>query len=55
MNWHRNIGDVLADALRLLARAGLLINAIILSAFSVWFVFKGCLKLAQTLDAWLFQ
>ena len=55
MSWRKNLTDVFTDVLRLAARAGLLINAIILSCFSVWFVYRGCRKLAAFLDNWLFQ
>ncbi len=55
MTWHRTLAGWLTDILWVTARSGLLINAIILSLFSVWFVLKGCLKLRELLDAWLFQ
>ena len=54
MSWRKTMTDWLADILRLIARAGLLIDAIILSVFTVWFVYKGCAKLKDLLDAWLF-
>ena len=50
MAWQKNIADWLTDALRLIARAGLLIDAILLSAFSTWFVAKSCWKLMDLLD-----
>lgn len=55
MSWRKNTTDVLTDILRLLARAGFLINAIIISCFSVWFVYKGCCKLASFLNTWMFE
>lgn len=55
MSWRKNLADWLTDLLRLAARAGLLIDAIIISAFTVWFVAKGCRKLMELVDEWLFQ
>ncbi len=54
MSWRNTVTDWLADILRLIARAGLLIDAILISIFSVWFVYKGCAKLMELLNGWLF-
>lgn len=55
MTWHRTLAGWLTDILWVIARSGLLINMILLSLLSVWFVFKGCWKLREILDAWLFE
>ena len=55
MTWRKHVGDICADLLRLIARAGLLLDCIIISAFTVWFVWKGCWKLADHFNDWLFS
>ena len=55
MTWRQNVGDWCADVLRLIARAGLLVAGIILSAFLVWFVWRGCWRLGDVLNGWLFS
>jgi hypothetical protein len=52
--WREPVLNWLADGLKLAVRACLLIDAIVIAAFSVWFVSKGVLKLAHWLDTWLF-
>ena len=54
MSWRKNLADWLSDALRLIARAGLLLDGIIFSIFSVWFTYKVCRKLMDLFNAWLF-
>ena len=53
MNWRTTVPEFLSDALRLAARAGLLVNAIILSFFSVYFVWRLCWRLKDYPDPWL--
>jgi hypothetical protein len=52
--WREPVMNGLADGLKLAVRACLLVDGIVIAAFSVWFVTKGVLKLAHWLDSWLF-
>ena len=54
MAWKRTLTDLFADWLRLIARAGLLLDGILLSIFSVWFVWRGVWKLMEVCDTWIF-
>ena len=54
MAWRRTLADLLADWLRLIAWAGLLVDGILISIFSVWFVWRGIWKLMELSEAWLF-
>ena len=54
LRWRDPVMKGLVDALRLSMRACLLIDGIIVSVFSVWFVGKSVLKLADWLNVNLF-
>ena len=54
MNWRKTVFDWCADFLRLIARLGLLVNCILISAFTVWFVWKSGWKLMDLCNTWLF-
>ena len=54
MNWRKNSGQLAADILRMIARACLLIDCIIICAFTVWFVWKGAWKLMDLCNTWFF-
>jgi len=52
--WRDPVMNCLVDALKLSVRACLLIDGIILSAFTVWLVYNGVIKLGRWLNEWLF-
>jgi len=54
MPWKRSLADVLADWLRLIARAGLLLNCILLSFFTVYFVARGLWALVEYCETSVF-
>jgi hypothetical protein len=54
MAWQRRITEILTDTLRLLARAALLINLIVLACASVYVCIRFSLRLLEYLDAKLF-
>ena len=54
MSWKESIAEAWRDALRLLAGSLLLVNAILLSVFSVWFVANFLWQLRAWLNHTLF-
>jgi len=55
MSWKQSITDSLANTCRFLVRAGILIDAILLSLFSVWFVVRLLWFSLRALERTLFS
>ena len=55
MSWKQTAIAILADMLRFLGRAALLVDAILLSVFSVWLVWKLVFHSADWLNRTIFS
>ena len=55
MSWKQTAISVMADMLRFLGRAALLVDAILISVFSIWLVWRLVWHTAQWLDRALFS
>ena len=55
MSWQQSFSTIVADVLRLIVRGALLIDCILIAAFSTWFVFKSVLEIRNWLNGWLFD
>lgn len=53
--WKKDIWDFLADAIRFLAKAGVLGSLVVLSATFLWFVYRCSIELIDYLNSTLFR
>lgn len=44
----------LPDVLRLIVKAALIIDLIVVSLFSIWVVVRGCQQIVEILNRWVF-
>jgi len=54
MSWQRNLTERIADTMRFIGYGFLLVDAIILSLFTVWFVSKFVWHIVQWLNRIMF-
>ena len=55
MSWKQTVISVMADLLRFLGRSAILVDAILISVFSVWLVWKLVWHTGQWLNRTLFS
>jgi hypothetical protein len=55
MSWRKNISENIADILKFLGHGFLILDAIVLAAFSFWFICRFTWQLAHWLQRILFS